>query len=71
MYVCISITELMVFIFIDCFFFALFSKLPGGHFYFLTFYFLYRLTLLSLGLLMELMTYNVFMLQSLQPVGLH
>lgn len=61
MYVCISITELMVFIFIDCLLFALFSKLPGGHFYFPTFYFLYHL----MGLLMELMTFNIFMLQSL------
>lgn len=65
MYVCISITELMVFIFIDCLLFALFSKLPGGHFYFPTFYFLYNLMLLYLGLLMELMTFNIFMLQSL------
>lgn len=59
----------MVFIFIDSIY--LFSKLPGGHFIFFTFWFLYHLTLLYLGLLMELMTYNVFMLQGLQPVGLH
>lgn len=35
MYVCISITELMVFIFIDSIYLPLFSKLPGGHFIFL------------------------------------
>lgn len=37
MYVCISITELMVFIFMGSISLPYFLKLPGGHFIFLPF----------------------------------
>lgn len=66
MYVCISITELMVFIFIDSISLPCFSKLPGGHFIFLLcdFFVSFALPGLAHG------TSSVFMLQGLQPVGL-
>lgn len=73
MYVCISITELMVFIFIDsislpCFQNCLVAILFS---YFLNFFFFFCIICSFWALLMELMTYNVFMLQGLHTVGLH
>lgn len=51
-------------------FFALFWKLPGGHFIFVLFIFCTVWRIWIWALLTELKTSDVFMLQGLQPVGL-
>ena len=68
MYVCISITELMVFIFIDSIYLPCFQNCLVAILFSYFLIFLYYLTLLYLGFAHG--TYNVFMLQGLQPVGL-
>lgn len=68
MYVCISITELMVFIFIDCISLPCFQSCLVAIFF--SFWFLYHLTLFYLGSPMELITYVESMLQGPQPRGL-
>lgn len=72
MYVCISITELVVFIFIQFILPFVRKNCPVANLlsYFFQF-FLHHLTFIFMGSLMELMAYDVLMLQGLRSVGLH